>query len=186
MAKHLGSFVLVLLALGVVFGVGCGDDDAAVVYPTPSGSPEQLVGSALPDVAGENLTGQGGAKLSDFGGAPRVVVFWLNDCPHCQSELPALQSVASRLSNVKFASVAIDAKGSNGNGSKGYETPRAFVKSTKLTMPTLLVPRLNADAKFNLVQIPTVFLVDSGGTIVKTFTWPFATADVESSASSLK
>ncbi|MGI8927645.1 MAG: TlpA family protein disulfide reductase [Tepidiformaceae bacterium] len=178
--------LLSLAAASLLMGVACGLTDDGAAKPTPSGQPDDLVGNPLPELTGENLTGTGTARLSSFKGAPLVVAIWLNACPDCQKVMPELQALADRLRSVKFVSVAIDEKEANGSGPKGYETPRAFVATAKLTMPAILVPRITTDAAFNLHRIPSVFLVDSSGVIAKTFVWPFSTADVETAAKELK
>ncbi len=174
-------FLATLLALGA-----CGGDDDKEVIPTPSVIPDQLVGKQLPEAIGDNLTGTGTAKLRSFKGTPMVVPIWLNACPDCQKAMPELQSLAGRLTSVKFVSLAIDDKKANGSGPKGYETPKAFVNTAGITMPALLVARAELDAAFNLYRIPTVFLVDSSGVIVKAFVWPFTTAEIEAAAVALK
>ncbi len=185
MRMRLCLFVVLAGAMLSV-SVACGEDDDVAVNPTPSVLPEQLVGRPMPDATGENLTGSGSASLSSLKGSPAVVAFWLNACTDCQKVMPELQALAGKLSNVKFASVAIDDKDANGTGSKGYETPKAFAATAKLTMPSIVVPRATADKAFNLYRIPTVFLVDSSGVVAKTFVWPFTTAEVETAAMALK
>jgi thiol-disulfide isomerase/thioredoxin len=186
--KHRLKFPSILAAALVVSlfaAVACGDD-GEVVDQTPTTNPQELIGRALPDVTGENLTGTGEAQLSSFEGRPMVVSIWLNACPDCQRVMPQIQAIADRLTSVKFVSVAIDEKGANGSGPKGYETPKAFATTAKLTMPSILAPRATVDRAFHLYRIPTVFLADSSGTITAVFVWPFTTAELETAAAALR
>lgn len=184
--KRLALALVAMAAVGIG-GAACGNSDKARSQPPPqTGDPSQLVGKPLPDASGENLAGGGTGKLSAGNGAPQAVAFWLNTCPDCQKEMPGFQLMASRLSDVRFASVAIDVEGDLGKGPPGYETPEAFVTTTKLTMPTIRLPQSTADATFYLKRLPTVLLVDSTGTVTKAFSWPFSLADIEAAARTLK
>ena len=71
----------------------------AVKTPTISGDPlpqfenpnsDPAVGLAAPEVSGTDFTGRATAIKAD--GRPKVVIFLAHWCPHCQAEVPLIQT----------------------------------------------------------------------------------------------
>ena len=154
-----------MLSAGPAVAAGCSTGSSnSCDAPAASGSgPRALIGQAAPTTVGTNLTGSGTLDLASLRGKPTAVVFWLNTCPHCREALPGVVKLAANLgTDRQIVTGAIDL---GAKGPKGFETPAAAVKTLGLTMPTVLVPDDVARNQWKIAQTPTVFLIDSGGTI---------------------
>jgi thiol-disulfide isomerase/thioredoxin len=115
----------------------------------------------LPDLAFEDADGKP-KKLSDWRGKTVLVNLWATWCVPCRKEMPALDSLQTKLGGKDFEVVAINID------TRDPEKPRNFLKDANLT-------RLGyfSDAKAKVFQdlksigkalgMPTSILVDSQG-----------------------
>ena len=107
--SSMGRWVIIAVGVAIVLGlvaavVFTGDGSSDVAAADEYGSPQidgQLppltdpaadaaVGVAAPSLAGEDFEGNAVAITDD--GEPKAIVFLAHWCPHCQSEVPAVQS----------------------------------------------------------------------------------------------
>jgi len=133
---------------------------AASCNPAISGAGGgSLVGSAAPALSGADLTGTGITNLETLRGRPTAVVFWLNTCPHCQRELPEVQAAWPTLQETANV-LTVGMLNPDLAGSPPFETPRAFVEATGLTLPTIEVDPLEAIENWRLEGVPVIFVLD--------------------------
>ena len=97
-------------------------------------------------------------KLSDHKGKKVIINFWATWCPPCKAEMPAMQQLYERV-NGQFDLLAINIDPKN--------DVAGFVKENKITFPVLLDESGKVNESYNILSIPTTFLVDEKGIIVK-------------------
>ena len=124
----------------------------------------------LPDLAFEDADGKP-KKLSDWRGRTVLVNLWATWCVPCRKEMPALESLQTRLGGADFEVVAINID------TRDPEKPKNFLKGANLT-------RLGyfSDQKAKVFQdlkaigralgMPTSVLVDGQGCEIATIAGP--------------
>ncbi|VIO66271.1 Thiol:disulfide interchange protein TlpA [Bradyrhizobium ivorense] len=115
----------------------------------------------LPDLSFEDANGQP-KKLSDFRGKTVLVNLWATWCVPCRKEMPALDSLQTKLGGKDFEVVAINID------TRDPDKPRAFLKEANLNNLGYF-----SDAKAKVFQdlknigkalgMPTSVLVDAKG-----------------------
>ncbi|HEY9857585.1 MAG TPA: TlpA disulfide reductase family protein [Stenomitos sp.] len=102
-------------------------------------------------------------KLSDFKGKVRIVNFWATWCPPCRAEIPHFVSMYKDLKGkgVEIIGISLD--------QKGDAAVAPFVKENKMNYPVLLGDENVVSAYGGIRGIPTTFIVDRQGRIVKKF-----------------
>ena len=108
----------------------------------------------LPTIYGDNVTS------SDFKGKIVMLNFWLYGCPHCETEMPYIQSIYNKWSRDKLVILAVNVRGDAAN-------VKYLVEKKGLTFPILL------DSEGKTCQIyyppprefPINFFIDAKGII---------------------
>lgn len=169
-------FAASLLASAVWALAGCN--------PAASSSAGTLIGSAAPALAGPDLTGTGVTDLASLQGKPTAVVFWLNTCPHCQTELPEIQAawpaVADEANILTVGMLNPDVA-----GEPPYETTQAFVATTGLTLPTIEYDAYDAVENWGLEGVPAIFVLDRDHVVRAVFLGEGHIAEVEEALKTL-
>lgn len=108
---------------------------------------------ALPALSGEEV------RLADFRDKVILVNFWATWCGPCREEMPAMEQLWSRFKDEGLVILAISLdKGSR----KRIET---FIRKSGLTYPILLDPQDNVSKRYNLVGLPSSYLIGRNGKI---------------------
>lgn len=124
-----------------------------VVRPTV---PQNLDGRALLNASLETPTGQS-VHLADLAaGRPIIVNFWASWCAPCIAEMPLLDRVASKRTDVRLVGV---------NELDDQTAARAMAKRTKITYPWLLDADGSSGATAEVVNLPTTLLIRPDGKI---------------------
>lgn len=147
------------LVAGVV-AIGFGAIALPHVIPgqgTAVASPSMAPDFALPAV-GSNKT----LHLSDFKGKVRIVNFWATWCPPCRAEIPHFVSMFNDLKGkgVEIIGVSMDSN-------HGDVAP--FIKEHHMTYPVVFGDEQVAEAYGGIRGIPTSFVIDRKGRIVKKY-----------------
>ncbi len=151
--------LLVLLSFSILVFVGCGGDGAQNNHPDAVVGGN--IGNLAPDFELKNIAG-GDLKLSSLRGKVVMIDFWDTWCPPCRKALPHLEAISLEYSqDLVVVGVAF--------GRDGEAKVKQFVTQNKLTFPMVLAdPEFKVTKDFGGVQsIPTTFLVDRDGLIVK-------------------
>jgi thiol-disulfide isomerase/thioredoxin len=124
----------------------------------------------LPDLAFEDANGKP-KKLSDWRGRTVLVNLWATWCVPCRKEMPALESLQTRLGGPNFEVVAVNID------TRDPEKPKNFLKEANLTRLAYF-----SDQKAKVFQdlkaigralgMPTSVLVDSQGCEIATISGP--------------
>jgi peroxiredoxin len=119
-----------------------------------------LIGDTAPDFTLKDLTDKD-VKLSDAGkGKVTLLTFWVTWCPHCQREMPVLQSVHTDLGGKDFTVVAV-----------GLDEPadvKSFCSTNKLTYPVLIGGNKDGEAVadvYGVTGVPAMFFIGKDGKV---------------------
>ncbi len=152
------SLVVLVSLLSLVL-IGCGGDKAQETQvDLPVGGE---VGNLAPDFDLKNIAG-GTLQLSSLRGKVVIIDFWDTWCPPCRKALPHLEAISHEYSkDVVVVGVAF--------GRDGEAKVKEYVSQNNLTFPMVLAdPEFKVTKDFGGVQsIPTTFMVDADGVIVK-------------------
>ncbi|MBI4364599.1 MAG: TlpA family protein disulfide reductase [Candidatus Latescibacteria bacterium] len=128
-------------------GVAASADAGTVGSPAPA--------FELPDLDGKTV------RLADFKGKVALVNFWATWCPPCRAEVPDFVRLQSKYRDRGFAIVGLSLDAG------GATDVRPFVDEYNVNYTMLLANDKTAEAYGGIVGIPTTFILDRNGTIVK-------------------
>lgn len=170
----LALVVLVALATAILLPKGNEDADgmpvdAAVTVtgdslPVFAGDPasDSAIGLTAPDLTGQDFDGQEIAITDD--GRPKVILFLAHWCPHCQREVPVVQTYAEEIGfpdTVDFYSVATSYSPSQPNW-----PPSSWFEREGWTIPVIVDdPDSTAYQWFGQGAFPYYVLIDPAGQV---------------------
>ncbi|HUZ45962.1 MAG TPA: redoxin domain-containing protein [Terriglobia bacterium] len=122
------------------------------------GVPKGLVGSpagdfTLPDLGGRQIS------LSDFRGKTVVLSFWATWCTPCRKELPEVEKIYEQYKDKNVVVLAVD--------DENQATVRSFLKDHHYGFTALVDQQRTLFKKFVVRYIPTVFVINGKGIIVR-------------------
>lgn len=150
---------MVVAALGVVVLLGW----------LHRGSVPLQAGSMVPEFQAPSLRGDTLA-LSSFRGRVVLLNAWATWCVPCRSEMPEIEALYQRFSSRGFVVVAVsqdEAPGPEATDGGTLGDVAGFVSVNHLTFPVLLDPARRLAQRFDIVGLPTSFLIDRRGRIVR-------------------
>ncbi len=161
---HRRIFWGMVLVTGLVIGSmgwGISQQDQPI---SPVSKTERTVhdNELKPDFALQDLMGKT-VRLSDFVGQVCIVDFWATWCLPCRQEIPHFQALYEKYHNQGVAVIGISMD------QKGPEVVRKFAKKMKMTYPTVMGDKKTAQAFGDVRSIPTTFVIDQDGNIVKKY-----------------
>jgi cytochrome c biogenesis protein CcmG, thiol:disulfide interchange protein DsbE len=175
-AVYIGLAVVVVVALGasILLSRPTGDtdgmpDDATVLIsgeslPAFGGDPnsDAAIGLTAPGLTGRGFDGQEIAIAND--GRPKVVLFLAHWCPHCQREVPVLQSYSDDTGFPE--SVDIYSVATSYNSTQPNWPPSSWLEREGWTFPTVVDdPDSTAFQAFGQGGFPYYVLIDSRGQV---------------------
>lgn len=116
-----------------------------------------LVGKPAPPLAGVDLQHQP-VDLSALRGQRVLVMFWATWCSPCRKEMPLVQAVFDKYHAQGFAVIAVDV-GDDSNDAA------AFLHQYRLAFPVLLDPNGHTAERFQVIGLPTNYLIDADGVV---------------------
>ena len=128
-----------------------------LVHPQP---PALGLGSSAPGIALQDP--QGRTHIVVGGGSTRAafIEFLSTSCSTCLSRLPAVCAAAA--TNTKASVVAVDATGESASALQAFETQHV---DPACPLTVLVDPGMSVSRAYEVGVIPTVYVVDSHGTI---------------------
>ncbi|MGM9923401.1 MAG: redoxin domain-containing protein [Bacillus sp. (in: firmicutes)] len=124
-------------------------------------------GQAAPDFSLTALDGKT-VKLSDFRGQKVVLNFWATWCSPCREEMPDLQAFYSKNQDKNLTILAVNMT----NQHETLDQVAQFADDYNLTFPIPLDEKNAVGQSYQIMTIPTSFLIDSKGIIHKKILGP--------------
>jgi cytochrome c biogenesis protein CcmG, thiol:disulfide interchange protein DsbE len=127
-----------------------------LVFPGQSGS--ALVNHPSPEFEAKTINGEK-VRLRDLRGKVVMLSFWASWCPPCREELPAVAKLYG-----EFKDKGLTVYGVNDEDSG---IARKYLEKAGLTLPTIDDNSQKASRLYHVTSIPTVFLIDGNGKVIK-------------------
>jgi len=107
---------------------------------------------SLPDLKGNPHA------LDEYRGKVVLVNFWASWCPPCIQEMPALERLGEQLADEPFEIIAINV------GEQKYRVWK-FIRLVNFDIPVLLDTDKQTFGAWNIMTLPTSFLLDTDGQV---------------------
>ena len=136
---------------------------------------DPAVGLAAPEVSGTDFTGKTVAIKAD--GRPKVVLFIAHWCPHCQAEVPLIQTWVSAggvPQGVDLVSVATGIDPSRPN-----YPPEAWLQREGWTVPVIVDPTNSVAGAFGIPAYPYWVFIGPDGKVVARAVGEISIPDLE-------
>ncbi|KGR75022.1 peroxiredoxin family protein [Ureibacillus manganicus] len=133
---------------------------------TGSDNDSQKVALA-PEFALSDLNGKA-VNLSDFKGKIVILNFWTTWCPPCIEEMPEMQRFYEKNKDHRIEIVAVNLT----NFDNGQQAIESFVQDYGLTFPILLDKDGVVRRMYEILTIPTSFILDTEGRVFQKIVGP--------------
>ncbi len=131
-------------------------------------------GSVAPDFTLQSLTGKP-ISLSDYRGKIVILNFWASWCSPCKEEMPAFQSFHEKYNNKGATILSINVTHRDRNRKQLLQ----FIKNNDLTFPILLDEKGKVTEMYQILIIPTTFVIDQKGMIQNKVLGPLNEAQIQ-------
>lgn len=138
-------------------GSGGGETGEAARSSRPPAVGERLPAYAAPTLEGDTV------RLRDYRGRALLFNVWATWCPACEREMPSLQKLHEELGASGLAVVGVSIDG----GPSSERTVREFLAEYGITYTVLHDPPSRIMDAYRIVGIPTTYLADREGRLVK-------------------
>jgi len=132
--------------------------------PTPGGGGSGAIGTSAPEFALQDLDGKT-VHIADFSGKVVILDFWATWCPPCRKEIPDFVAMQSKYGHQGLAIVGLSVDAGGAHDVRDFEQKQ----SIEINYPVLIANEETANAYGGVVGIPTTFVIDRKGKIVKRF-----------------
>ncbi|MGM9945667.1 MAG: TlpA disulfide reductase family protein, partial [Lysinibacillus sp.] len=119
-------------------------------------------------------------SLSDYKGKIVILNFWASWCGPCKEEMPHMQSFYEKHPDVAMLAVNLTSM------DLGIDAVKQFVNDFGLTFPILLDEADVVGKQYNIITIPTSYMIDPEGRIFKEVIGPMDERMMEDLVSELK
>ena len=129
-------------------------------------------GQTAPDFTLINLQGEE-VTLSELQGKKVVLNFWATWCPPCKAEMPHMQDYYEQYAskdNVEIIGVNLTYE------NETVKRVQQFVESYKLTFPIVLEHTQEVSKQYEILTIPSTFMIDTEGKIQHQILGPLDTS----------
>jgi thiol-disulfide isomerase/thioredoxin len=131
---------------------------ASTALATPEMIPERdtdLLGRTAPAFEAKTFDGAS-FNLEDLRGKTVVLSFWASWCTPCRQELPALSLLQKERDDVVIFAVNVD---------RQRPPAEKFLRQVQFDLPVVWDNESRAMGQYNVLSMPTMFVVDKAGTI---------------------
>ncbi len=182
----LGGLALIGVVVALVVAFMGGDGDGAGPSTqgevTVEGSPRASMlqpGEGVPAFSAPDLFG-GTVSWDDYAGSPAVLSVWAPWCPHCQTELPVLDRVMEDYPGVGWLTIVTSIDAQPG------PTPEEYMTDNDLSFPVAVDDDQGTLASaYGIEGFPTLYFVNSDGTVGTTLTGEVPEGTIRSTIDSL-
>ena len=151
------SIFLIAIALCLAAGACNKKENASTALPSAQ------ISAVAPDFTLADISGKNVA-LTDFRGKVVLLEFWATWCPPCKASVPAMVALHNKYGQKGFSVIGV----SIDTDSDALEKIRQFAASNNISYPVLLANNATPKA-YDVVSIPTSFLIGKDGKIVDIF-----------------
>jgi thiol-disulfide isomerase/thioredoxin len=171
MLRVLASVIILFFAVTVI---GCQKESQAKVNHNPENSTTlQDNGNKAPDFTLTNISGED-VSLSDYKGKVVIVDFWATWCPPCRKGIPDLISIKNEYKDkVEVIGISLDRENTKGS------VP-GFVNRVGINYPVVYFNDDVINDFGGVNAIPTTFIIDQKGNIVKKMIGLYPKSEYES------
>ncbi|WEG12552.1 thiol-disulfide oxidoreductase ResA [Pullulanibacillus sp. KACC 23026] len=150
--RRMRLFIRTIILVIVVVAIGF------TVYQVVKGKQEINVGDTAPNFELQDLSGKN-VQLADYRGQGVLLNFWGSWCDPCKAEMPYInKALKSGIKGVTVLGVNIQ---------ESPITVRSFLENNDLDIPVVLDSKGLVTDKYNIGPIPTTFVIDKNGKVVK-------------------
>lgn len=190
MSKSIISAAIILLALSIVIiniyklspfertkeTANSSTEESVVVNENINQDGQLSVqeGSPAPDFELTTLDGDT-VKLSDYKGKKVILNFWASWCPPCVAEMPHMQQFYEDNKENDIEIVAVNLTSLD----KGMSEIKKFVDENNLSFTIPLDKDGTIGIQYETFSIPTSYIIDSNGIIIKKIVGPMNEAMME-------
>ncbi len=119
----------------------------------------QLLHHPSPDFEARTIAGNQKVRISDLRGKVVMLNFWASWCPPCRAELPTVAKLAAEMKGQGLVVYGVN--------DEEPDTAKKYLEKQGITLPTLDDGNQKVHRLYRVYSIPTVFLIDEQGRIVK-------------------
>jgi peroxiredoxin len=119
-------------------------------------------GQRAPDFSLTSLSGEP-VKLSDYSGQVVLINMWATWCPPCKAEMPTIDQYYQAHRDDGFVVLAV-------NSQEKADSVNSFIQDSGFTFPVLLDDQATVMDQYNVLGLPTSFIISRDGTIQHTHT----------------
>ena len=156
MKNKLFFIILIVVVIAIIFGVS---------KFTASNRIQEVNAEDIKEAPEFTLLDIDGTRtsLSDFKGKIIILDFWATWCPPCKAEIPHFVALYDEYKNkgLKVIGVSLDS-----NPEKALPS---FMEEYKINYTMLIADRNVTDSYGGIISIPTTFLIDREGNIIKKY-----------------
>jgi cytochrome c biogenesis protein CcmG/thiol:disulfide interchange protein DsbE len=153
------EIVTILSGILLAIVVSLGFVEVTQAAATKSNAPKLPMAAnfQLKDINGKTVS------LSDYKGKVVLVNFWATWCPPCRMEIPHFIELQNQYKDKGFVILGL------AGDDEGAKVVKPFAEKMKMNYPVLIQDEQVADNYGGIVGIPTSFLIDTKGQIVKKY-----------------
>ena len=184
----LGFGILTVLVLLLVMNILKTEKASEIVLPSTTHTANEIE-AAETEVSSESkyaqdftLTTLQGEQvsLSDYKGKIVILNFWTSWCGPCKEEMPHMQSFYEKHTDVAMLAVNLTTM------DLGIDAVKQFVNEFGLSFPILLDEADVVGTQYNILTIPTSYIIDTEGRIFKEVIGPMDEVMMEELVTELK
>ncbi|WDW10731.1 TlpA disulfide reductase family protein [Priestia aryabhattai] len=135
-------------------------NEQASTESAPKGEVGILEGQIVPNIQLETLDGKA-FNLKDYQGKTVILNFWATWCPPCKAEMPDMQKFYEEYKNKNVEIIAVNLT----SAEKNKEDIKRFTDEYGITFTVPLDKNGEISNQFNVVSIPSSYLIDDKGVI---------------------
>lgn len=176
MKKNIGIVVILVLVVTMLSTYIKKELDQSVAISSDELGTELELGEEIglekgqfaPDFTLYNIQGEP-VTLSDLRGKRVVLNFWATWCPPCEAEMPHMQKYYEKYretDNVEIIGINVTYH------REKIERVEQFLKSYDITFPIVLELEESVSRQYEIITLPSTFMIDAEGKIQKTIVGP--------------
>lgn len=158
---------LIVAGVGILFWLG----EQSVNNQSVANQGSLRLGQPAPDFS---LTALGGEtmQLNDLKGQVVLVNLWATWCPPCKAEMPAINAFYQTHQKAGFTALMANAQ-------EDEATVQHFIKTNGFTFPVLLDSQGELMKLYNVIGLPTTFIIDRNSLVQHIQTGPITPTELE-------